>query len=1404
MKLAAPSSPDASGMCTQGAWANGAFGQGTVIAILDSGIDDRNDDLQNQMVTEANNPEFADPDFPGADHGWNFYDDNGETMDFYGHGTGRAGIAAAEADNGIQMAGVSPKSKLLAVKVGDTYVVSGENAAQGIVYAADHGADAINTSLGVTANSRLLRMAAVYADSKGVFFAAATANEYSNHHNYPTNLDTVSGATGLGPDDALVQAQTCQSYAPPSNCTPATPQKTFLQKVNYANFGGIADFATPIDTPSTGRGDPGSSGPHASGTSTAAPHLAGAATVVRSAGFLAGMCDGQPNIDGVLTGATCDQPRLSANELRQLLAYTATRIHNDDAPDNNYPPNPSGDPTLAGGEYYPQQGGDPNLAWNQWSGFGRPDLFAATAYARAGLVPPEVQLYGDTPPPTPAFEGLAGPVPYAVLTPELTPTVDIVGHVGSPRIDESTLEWKVQVAPCLEPAEDDFTTLTTGRGAKDGVLAQWALPTELDSCARTGTDSFSPPGTYTIRTLAYPVDGAGEPVEVANPTWVGGSDLDPNHALPESAPLYGQDRRVVTVRPNADADRPGSPHYLGASGEASPTLYDLEGRGELDVIVPTGDGKVLALRPNGTNVPGWPVEVDDYATAGTAVHTQPVNGQQPRPQVVASAAVGDLDGDGQPEVVAPAIGGGIYAWHRDGTRVAGFPVEVPPPPLHQAPADPFADSDANNDYCVTSHPAVADQNLSGYGSIAAPVLADIDTPADGTLEIVQAAENMCVYIVGSNGIVRSFFRPKTTPGTPTKIAATPAVGDFDDDGDQDIVVGTEEVTGSLGNTASRLYAYDARTATVLDGWPQNMPSISASGVPTVATGVISSPVLYRPDGSEDGPMETITGAFLQGDVHPVKSFDASGGAQTTLDTQTGGGGNATDLPFHWGITQTAVGKLGGSNDLSITTGGFGTFLAFDTAAIPGKKTQFQHMVGAWKAARRLPRADLPAPDRGLAVPVRAGDRRRQGRRRAAVDRRVRRRGRARVRSRRCPGRREHVDVTVALRRLQEPAGFPVHTGFGYITSTPAVGQLSRGGKVTVATVTRDGWLFLTETGGDAAANDQWWRFHHDERNTGQYGLDTRPPATVDDLAAKPRGEGGVATLTWTGVGDDWWVGKPARAEMRWSTSPITDAGFASATPVAGVAGDAQSAEVSGLPTGRPLYFALRFADEAGNRGLIARASTTLPAQGAAPDTLPSCAGFRLKSLRARPVRRGRALRLAFKRTGTRRVKLEIFRESRGKRIVRTKRVARYRGRRTGVTFRRKLAGGSYFLRGTLGSESLRSAFSVRRGRFLKRRPFALRDGCGALRRFKLLRSVFGGTKRTPLSVAVRLTRPGTVRLELRRGGRRLRTLLSETRGTGLRRVRVRPRGLRTGDYSLRITVEIGTVRLTRTVYARRL
>ena len=69
----------------------------------------------------------------------------------------------------------------------------------------------------------------------------------------------------------------------------------------------------------------------------------------------------------------------------------------------------------------------------------------------------------------------------------------------------------------------------------------------------------------------------------------------------------------------------------------------------------------------------------------------------------------------------------------------------------------------------------------------------------------------------------------------------------------------------------------------------------------------------------------------------------------------------------------------------------------------------------------------------------------------------------------------------------EAAGWPKFTD-GWITSTPAVGDIDGDHKLEVVTGTRDGYLFAWQTKGTDTGVIQWESFHHDNANTGNYGV----------------------------------------------------------------------------------------------------------------------------------------------------------------------------------------------------------------------------------------------------------------------------------------------------------------------------
>jgi chitodextrinase len=102
--------------------------------------------------------------------------------------------------------------------------------------------------------------------------------------------------------------------------------------------------------------------------------------------------------------------------------------------------------------------------------------------------------------------------------------------------------------------------------------------------------------------------------------------------------------------------------------------------------------------------------------------------------------------------------------------------------------------------------------------------------------------------------------------------------------------------------------------------------------------------------------------------------------------------------------------------------------------------------------------------------------------------------------------------------------------------------------------------------------------------------DTTPPGAITTLSAGTSSSNAVQ-LSWTATGDDGNTGSAAGYDVRYSTSNITAANFANATPATGepsplFAGNAQSFFVSGLSASTTYYFAMKVVDEANNTSAI--------------------------------------------------------------------------------------------------------------------------------------------------------------------------------------------------------------------------
>jgi hypothetical protein len=197
------------------------------------------------------------------------------------------------------------------------------------------------------------------------------------------------------------------------------------------------------------------------------------------------------------------------------------------------------------------------------------------------------------------------------------------------------------------------------------------------------------------------------------------------------------------------------------------------------------------------------------------------------------------------------------------------------------------------------------------------------------------------------------------------------------------------------------------------------------------------------------------------------------------------------------------------------------------------------------------------------------------------------------------------------------------------------------------------------------------------------------------------------------------------------------------------------------------------------------------------------------SVGASGVRGGVRLDLARRRALP--VRVDVFRVSAGRRVLRERRVAAFTNRRSSFTWRTRLAPGLYFARfrmfdGRRVYDTQRVVFERTRGGVTRVRPgHHQRDACALLRTFKLERPAFGGRSRTPLRMSYRLTRKARVTITVMRGKRTVKRFVSRSRAAGTtHRLTLPARGLARGDYSVRLHAVSGEDQVSATLVARRL
>ena len=179
----------------QRAW-DFATGRGVTVAVVDTGI-----------ACETFGPFTKLKDLQQTEcvEGWSFVSNSAHANDDQGHGSHVAGTIAQSTNNGLGATGVAFHARLMPVKVlNEDGWGSTADVADGIRWAADHGAQVINLSLGGPRNSKVLEDAVKHALSKGSVVVAAAGNS-GGSVGYPGATDGVIGVSASDPDDKLAK-----------------------------------------------------------------------------------------------------------------------------------------------------------------------------------------------------------------------------------------------------------------------------------------------------------------------------------------------------------------------------------------------------------------------------------------------------------------------------------------------------------------------------------------------------------------------------------------------------------------------------------------------------------------------------------------------------------------------------------------------------------------------------------------------------------------------------------------------------------------------------------------------------------------------------------------------------------------------------------------------------------------------------------------------------------------------------------------------------------------------------------------------------------------------------------------------------------------------------------------------
>ena len=256
----------------------------------------------------------------------------------------------------------------------------------------------------------------------------------------------------------------------------------------------------------------------------------------------------------------------------------------------------------------------------------------------------------------------------------------------------------------------------------------------------------------------------------------------------------------------------GFPVNLGVSIKSSPALADLDGNAGAEIVVFASDARVYIYRGNGTTLPTWTPHQAGTVTEkyGSLLFTS-------------TPAIGDLNGDGHPEIVVGGTDGKVYVWQLSGAPLPSQWPRATGDLIYASPIIVDLNADGYRDVVAASGDGWVyawrgdGAALAGFpvrvgaGIIASPAIADLDR--NGSLEIVVVSLQGKLFVINNDGSIARRF-PQDVGA---QVYSSPALADLDGDGTLEIIVAS--LAGKLRAWFNDGYEYEA-TFTPTAEWPK--------------------------------------------------------------------------------------------------------------------------------------------------------------------------------------------------------------------------------------------------------------------------------------------------------------------------------------------------------------------------------------------------------------------------------------------------------------------------------------------------------------------------------------------------------------------------------------------------------